>query len=171
MTMDLDRRTHDRESFIAYVHGSAEVVGLMCLRVFCDGDADRYGRLAPAAERLGAAFQKVNFLRDLDDDRINLGRRYFPLMSNTNTGSHVNEKAAIEAEIEADLDAAYRGLRQLPKGSRLGVYVAYRFYRTLLFKISHRSSEGPWPERVRVPNRVKLALLMKGVVRHNLGLL
>ena len=169
MTMDLDRREHDRSSYAQYVLGSAEVVGLMCLRVFCEGDDRAYQRLREPAQRLGAAFQKVNFLRDLKDDHVNLGRCYFPGIHPDRLDS--SAKCDLESEIQADFSAAYRGIRQLPKGARLGVYLAYRYYHALLQRIRIRSADGLTDRRIRVSGGVKAALLMKSYVRHNLGLL
>jgi 15-cis-phytoene synthase len=169
MRMDLDRRTHDTQSFTDYVFGSAEAVGLMCLGVFCEGDDRLYERLAPAARRLGAAFQKVNFLRDLQDDRDALGRTYFPQLEAGPLGPQ--EKRRMEADIAADLDAAMAGIRDLPDGARFGVYMAYLYYRALFRKIQLASVEHLVGRRIRVRNRRKLALLTSGYLRHSFGLL
>lgn len=169
MAMDLTNTYHDQRSYATYILGSAEVVGLMCLRVFCEGDDALYQRLKPAAMKLGAAFQKVNFLRDLKDDHQNLGRTYFPGidMSNWDAGT----KLAIEADIQADFDAALMGIRQLPKGARFGVYLAYIYYLNLFRKIKALPSERIMQERVRVRNRRKIALLTASYLRHSFGML
>lgn len=169
MAMDLTNTYHDQRSYATYILGSAEVVGLMCLRVFCEGDDALYQRLKPAAMKLGAAFQKVNFLRDLKDDHQNLGRTYFPGidMSNWDAGT----KQAIEADIQADFDAALMGIRQLPKGARFGVYLAYIYYLNLFRKIKALPSERIMQERVRVRNRRKIALLTASYLRHSFGML
>lgn len=169
MRMDLVRTAHDEKSFATYVSGSAEAVGLMCLRVFCADDRALEERLAPAARRLGAAFQKVNFLRDLRDDGGTLGRHYFP-----NTREHPMDAAAkrqVEADIAADLQAALPGIRALPGGARLGVYVAYVYYRALFRKIQAAPVEHVHARRIRIPDRHKLALLTTSCLRYRLGLL
>lgn len=167
MRTDLDRKTHDPASFQAYVFGSAEVVGLMCLRVFCEGDATRYHRLGPAARRLGAAFQKVNFLRDLTDDARALGRTYFPDVDPVRLSGA--DKRRLEADIEEDLQAALIGIRELPNGARFGVYMAYAYYRALFRKIRMTSVERLMGERIRLPDRRKITLLTAGYLRHNFG--
>jgi phytoene/squalene synthetase len=169
MAMDLDDRTYDQATYEHYIRGSAEVVGLMCLRVFCQGDDDRYNELKPAAMRLGAAFQKVNFLRDLKDDHQNLGRSYFPDIDVRKLDAQCKQR--IEADIQADFDAALIGIRQLPKGARFGVYMAYVYYVALFNKIKGLPYDRILIERVRVRNRRKVALLTTGFVRHSFGLL
>ena len=139
MEMDLTDHAHDRESYELYILGSAEVVGLMCLRVFCEGDDALYQRLKPSAMRLGAAFQKVNFLRDLKDDHVNLGRTYFPGVDVRNMSAE--DKRRIEAEIDDDFRAALEGIRQLPQGARFGVYMAYIYYMNLFRKIQALPTE------------------------------
>jgi phytoene/squalene synthetase len=141
----------------------------MCLRVFCEGDDAHYQRLKPAAMKLGAAFQKVNFLRDLKDDHNNLGRSYFPGIDIKEMTS--GTKQHIEADIQADFDAALIGIRQLPKGARFGVYVAYVYYISLFNKIKALPCERILTERIRVRNRRKLALLTTSYLRHSFGLL
>lgn len=169
MAMDLAGRTYDQRTFDRYVHGSAEVVGLMCLRVFCEGDVALFERLRPAAMSLGAAFQKVNFLRDLKDDHQHLGRTYFPQVDVQRMSAE--DKARIENDIECDLITALAGIRDLPRGARLGVYVAYVYYRALLRKIRALPTERILRDRVRVNDRSKLALLTTSVLRHSVGLL
>ncbi len=169
MRMDLAEKEHDEESYQRYILGSAEVVGLMCLRVFCEGDDPLYQRLKPAAMKLGAAFQKVNFLRDLQDDHLKLGRTYFPGLDLQRLDAKA--KAQIEDDIQADFDAALVGIRQLPKGARFGVYMAYIYYLSLFRKIKAVSCERIMSERIRVKNRKKLALLTTSYLRHSFGML
>lgn len=169
MEMDLTDHAHDRESYELYILGSAEVVGLMCLRVFCEGDDALYQRLKPSAMRLGAAFQKVNFLRDLKDDHVNLGRTYFPGVDVRNMSAE--DKRRIEGEIDDDFRAALEGIRQLPQGARFGVYMAYIYYMNLFRKIQALPTERILQERVRVRNRRKIALLTTSYVKHSFGLL
>ena len=169
MEMDLTDHAHDRESYELYILGSAEVVGLMCLRVFCEGDDALYQRLKPSAMRLGAAFQKVNFLRDLKDDHVNLGRTYFPGVDVRNMSAE--DKRRIEGEIDDDFRAAMEGIRQLPQGARFGVYMAYIYYMNLFRKIQALPTERILQERVRVRNRRKIALLTTSYVKHSFGLL
>lgn len=169
MEMDLTDTVHDQRSYETYILGSAEVVGLMCLRVFCEGDDSLYQRLKPAAMKLGAAFQKVNFLRDLKDDHQNLGRTYFPGIDVKNMTAA--DKRTIEADIQADFDAALIGIRALPRGARFGVYVAYVYYLNLFRKIKALPTDRILTERVRVRNRRKIALLTTSYLRHSLGML
>lgn len=170
MAMDLEDITYAEESYHNYIYGSAEVVGLMCLKVFCDGDEKMYQQLKESARSLGAAFQKVNFLRDIRDDYQNRGRTYFP---NLNLGIALDEasKKAIEEDIEADFKAAYVGIMQLPKGSRLGVLTAYRFYKNLFNKIRKTDSNRILEARIRISNTEKAALLMQTMISSKLNLL
>ncbi len=168
MEMDLDQNEHDRNSFEDYILGSAEVVGLMCLWVFCDGKRDLYDELKDPAMRLGAAFQKVNFLRDLHADYYDLNRTYFPGLDLSNFTS--DKKQAIEKEIEADFRAALEGIKQLPKGARFGVYVAYVYYRALFEKIKASPGEKLLQERLRVPNGQKFRLLIHSLVRYSFAI-
>ena len=169
MEWDLHRASYDRDSFDEYVVGSAEVVGLMCLRVFVRGDAARYDQLKSTAVRLGAAFQKVNFLRDLREDTVELGRIYFPGFDVATFDDA--EKRRIEAEIEADLDAARPGIRGLPRDARLATYTAYALYRRLLHHIRRQSSRTLLKERVRVPAGEKLFVLAAATLRHRANLI
>ncbi|MFZ1688400.1 MAG: phytoene/squalene synthase family protein [Flavobacteriales bacterium] len=169
MAMDLEQQRHDRRSFEEYILGSAEVVGLMCLRVFCEGDDAEFQRLKPPAMRLGAAFQKINFLRDMRHDHQQLGRTYFPGVDVM--ALDANGKRAIELSIDADFDAAFQGIKELPRGARFGVYVAYRYYKALHERIRSLPSERILAERISVPNTSKASLLMRSYVRHSLGLL
>ncbi len=169
MEMDLYESEHDRESFETYVLGSAEVVGLMCLRVFTKGDDKLYHELYPQARALGAAFQKINFLRDLHADFENLGRAYFPGLDVSNFDE--NTKRTIEAEIAADFAEAYKGILKLPKDARLGVYVAYVYYYRLFRKIQALPSNRVLEERIRINNNRKVALFIGSYFRHSLNLL
>jgi phytoene/squalene synthetase len=169
MAMDLTDTAHDQVSYETYILGSAEVVGLMCLRVFCDGDEVLYQKLKPAAMKLGAAFQKVNFLRDLKDDHQNLGRTYFPGIDVSRMDAET--KAQIELDIQHDFDEALIGIRQLPKGARFGVYIAYVYYLNLFRKIKALPCDRIMKERVRVRNRRKMLLLTTSYLRHSFGML
>lgn len=169
MEMDLDKNAYDRMGYDEYILGSAEVVGLMCLKVFTEGDQSEYERLKPFAMRLGAAFQKINFLRDLKADYETLGRAYFPGLDLSSFDA--NTKAKIENEIQADFEEAYKGILMLPKDARFGVYVAYTYYIRLFQKIKALPSERIMQERIRIPNQKKFALILKSFVQHNLNLL
>lgn len=164
MEMDLKMQQHNQRSYENYIYGSAEVVGLMCLHVFVQGDMDLYRRLEPSGRALGSAFQKVNFLRDLSYDNKVLGRSYFP---GWEEGNH--KKSEVEDEIAGEFRLALQGIRQLPRSSRLGVYTAYRFYKCLFTKLKARNSHEILKERVRVPNTQKLILAFKCWVRVGLS--
>ncbi|QQS27574.1 MAG: phytoene/squalene synthase family protein [Sphingobacteriales bacterium] len=169
MEMDLQPTTYDTGLFDNYIYGSAETVGLMCLRVFCEGDAQRYEQLREPARRLGAAFQKVNFLRDMKSDFEERGRVYFP---NIDFTCFDNEsKKIIEQDIKADFDAAYKGILKLPKGSQFGVYTAYKYYLNLFHKITHASPQKVLEERIRVANPQKMIILVKSILRYQLNFL
>jgi|TARA_B100000767_G_scaffold155141_2_gene145900 phytoene/squalene synthetase len=169
MEWDLNRADYDRLGFDQYIVGSAEVVGLMCLKVFVNGDEAEYERLRPFAERLGAAFQKINFLRDLKADYQEMGRSYFP---NLDLSSFDDEtKRVIEDEIEADFKEAYKGIIELPRSSRLGVYIAYIYYLRLFQKIRSLPSARIMEERIRIPNAQKATLFMGSYLRHSLNML
>ena len=166
MEMDLSFTNYKQEHYEEYIYGSAEVVGLMCLRVFCDGDNATYDKLVPSARSLGAAFQKVNFLRDLRDDFQDKGRVYFPNVNFENFCQE--EKLQIEAEIAADFKAAYEGIIQLPKKSRFGVYLAYTYYLKLFQKIKTTPAENVMETRIRVSNGRKLVLWLQTYFNSNL---
>ncbi len=169
MEMDLYRRNYDREGYEEYIYGSAEVVGLMCLRVFCEGDEARYQALKEPARRLGAAFQKINFLRDIRSDYDERGRVYFPGVDFQQFGNEA--KRRIEADIQADFDAALEGIRRLPRGARLGVYLAYKYYTQLFAKIQRAPAQRIVQERFRVSDRRKMLLLFSSTLRHQLNFL
>ena len=169
MERDLDQTAYDREGYDDYIVGSAEVVGLMCLSVFVKGDHVMYEALLPHARSLGAAFQKINFLRDIRADWAGLGRTYFPGLDLD--GFDREAKRNIEQEIRADFDHAYQGIIRLPKSSRLGVYMAYVYYTRLFRKIQRLSHARIMEARIRIPNRQKAALLVGSYVRHQFNLL
>lgn len=169
MEMDLDKKHYDQRGYEHYILGSAEVVGLMCLKVFCKGNEAEYQRLKPDAMKLGSAFQKINFLRDLHADFAGLGRCYFPGLDLENFDDDAKQK--IEADIEEDFRQGYRGIRQLPRGARLGVYVAYRYYIALFHRIRQLPSSAVMRSRIRVRNRSKLAILGFSYVKHQLNLI
>jgi phytoene/squalene synthetase len=169
MEMDLYEQSYDRDGFEEYVLGSAEVVGLMCLRIFTDGDDGLYQRLYPSARSLGAAFQKINFLRDLHADYQQLGRAYFPGLDVANFDE--TSKKVIEDEIAADFADAYQGIIQLPKNARLGVYVAYVYYYRLFKKIQSLPSSRVLQERIRINNKRKVALFIGSYFKHSLNLI
>ena len=169
MKMDLNKQAYDEEQYKKYILGSAEVVGLMCLKVFVAGDENEYQRLKPAAMKLGSAFQKINFLRDLNADYKALGRVYFPGIDMNEFNATV--KHDIERDIEADFHAGHLGILELPKKVRFGVYLAYVYYYKLFAKIKQTPAKIILEERVRIPNNKKVRLLLSSYVRHNLNLL
>lgn len=169
MAMDLDRDVHDARTFATYVLGSAEVVGLMCLRVFCEGDEARYLRLKPTAMRLGAAFQKVNFLRDLKDDHAALGRTYFPGLDMQRMDDAMKKQA--EADVADDFRAALEGIRELPAGARFGVYTTYVYYLALFRKIQGASVRRIMHERIGIGKRAKVRLLTTSYLKSTFGYL
>ena len=169
MEMDLTEQTYDQQGYEEYILGSAEVVGLMCLKVFVEGDQTRYEELKNSAMKLGAAFQKINFLRDFKADVDGLGRMYFPQL---HTQAFNDEtKREIEADIIKDFDAGYEGIKQLPKDVRLGVYVAYIYYKNLLKKIINMPVNRILEERVRIPDNQKYALFFGSYIRHSFNML
>jgi phytoene/squalene synthetase len=169
MRMDLKRKNHDHASLQEYILGSAEVVGLMCLRVFVNGDDAQYEKLKPYAMKLGSAFQKVNFLRDLQADYLHMGRTYFPELDFEKFDD--TKKRQIEASILQDFEEAREGIRQLPRSCRFGVYVAYVYYLALLRKIQNTPTDLILTTRIRIRNRQKAKLLALSFVRHQLNLL
>jgi phytoene synthase len=169
MEMDLHKQEYDKTIYDQYILGSAEVVGLMCLRVFVNGDTNLYAQLKPYAMKLGAAFQKVNFLRDMKDDFNGLGRTYFPAFSGG--GFSDNQKSIIEEEIEKDFVIALQGIKLLPAGSRRGVYLAYFYYKNLFNRIKRFPMERIMNERVRIPNFYKFILMLISFCRHQLNIL
>lgn len=169
MEMDLSKKDYADPEYKTYIYGSAEVVGLMCLKVFCEGDEKNYQRLLKPAKHLGAAFQKVNFLRDIKSDFDERGRVYFPEVDfNQFT---IEEKQAIEADIRHDFSESLIGVKNLPRGVRGGVYLAYIYYTVLFKKITRLSPERIKTERIRVPNFKKFFLLIKCYFLHRLNVI
>lgn len=169
MEMDLQGESYNQAGYEEYIYGSAEVVGLMCLRVFCEGDEAEYQRLQPSAKHLGAAFQKVNFLRDIKSDFKERGRIYFPGVDFSNFSQE--DKKKIETDIEQDFKAALTGIKQLPAPARAGVYLAYIYYLQLFKKIRKLSASRILSERIRVPDFKKIVLLSKTLLLSRLNLL
>lgn len=169
MEWDLTKTTYTEESYKEYIYGSAEVVGLMCLYVFCSGNDCHYEKLKPYARSLGAAFQKVNFLRDVRSDFENLERTYFPQVDFTNFTTSMKED--IEQEIAHDFAHAYEGILLLPVKARFGVYVAYKYYISLFKKIKRTEAAHIMQERIRVPNYSKAFILVRAGVKNKLRLI
>ena len=169
MEFDLDKNAYDQLGYEEYIYGSAEVVGLMCLYVFCDGNSVEYENLKPYARSLGAAFQKVNFLRDVKADYLHLNRIYFP-------GVDFNHftpvmKQQIEDDIAKDFRHAYEGIIRLPLKARFGVYLAYKYYLSLFKKIKKVQPQHILEERIRIPNYAKAWVATKAVIRTQLNML
>ena len=169
MEMDLDKQAYNQQQYEEYILGSAEVVGLMCLKIFVEGNENEYERLKPSAMKLGSAFQKINFLRDLKADYHELGRVYFPGIEMQEFNATV--KKQIEADIEKDFQEGYQGILQLPKSARFGVYMAYKYYFKLFKKIRLMPAQTILHERIRIPNYRKVRILLTSYLRHNLNLL
>lgn len=169
MEMDLQKIDYNSELYKEYIFGSAEVVGLMCLQVFTEGDREKYEQLKPYAMKLGSAFQKINFLRDLKDDYQILGRTYFPNIDMCVFDNCV--KHQIEREIEAEFNEALIGIKKLPNTSMFGVYLAYKYYLSLFQKIKRKSSLEILNSRVRVPNSEKAFVAFKSYVRYKVACL
>jgi phytoene synthase len=169
MEMDLHHQSYEDHLYKKYIYGSAEVVGLMCLRVFCQGDDKMYQRLVDPARALGAAFQKINFLRDIKSDFDDRGRVYFPGVDFAHFSNE--EKRKIEEDIRKDFDFAYTGIVQLPKGVRFGVYLAYVYYTNLFERIMEVPAHQVMKKRIRVNDRKKVMLLFSSAVRSSLNLL
>ncbi len=168
MEMDLDFSRYNDEKYKEYIYGSAEVVGLMCLKVFCEGDEANYQKLKEPACKLGAAFQKVNFLRDLKSDYEERGRVYFPGVDFRSFNLRI--KREIEADIQKDFDAALIGINQLPAGAKMGVKIAYIYYLKLFYKIKGLPPETITQKRIRIPNAKKFSLLISTYFGYKLGL-
>lgn len=164
MEMDLKQIDYNSELYQEYIFGSAEVVGLMCLQVFTDGDKEKYEELKPYAMKLGSAFQKVNFLRDLKDDYQVLGRTYFPNLDMAVFDNCV--KCQIEKQIQEEFNEALIGIKKLPASSMFGVYLAYKYYLSLFKKIKRKSSKDILLSRIRVPNSEKAYVAFKSYVRY-----
>lgn len=169
MEMDLNRTSYNQEKYEAYILGSAEVVGLMCLKVFVRGDNTLYEQLKEPAMKLGSAFQKINFLRDLRADYHELGRTYFPGIDLNHFNGDIKQQ--IEADIAEDFRQGYAGILQLPKDARFGVYMAYIYYHKLFRKIQRTEAKTILHERIRIPDNKKYRLFVTSYLRHNLNLI
>lgn len=170
MKMDLTKQRYEAEGeYREYIYGSAEVVGLMCLTVFCEGNKEVYEQLKPYARSLGAAFQKVNFLRDIKADFNGLSRMYFPCCDFNNFTAE--QKQQIEEDIHKDFRDAYKGILQLPGKARFGVYVAYKYYLSLFRKIKRMKPAGVLEQRIRIPNYRKLMIILRAGVKNQLRLI
>lgn len=169
MEWDLSKQQYDNAGYAEYIYGSAEVVGLMCLYVFCEGDKAMYEKLKPSAQALGAAFQKVNFLRDIKADYEGLNRTYFPGADFRNFTPGM--KLQIETDIAADFAKAYEGILQLPAKARFGVYVAYKYYLSLFKKIKKAQPQNILEQRIRIPDFYKAFILAKASLRTQLNIL
>jgi phytoene/squalene synthetase len=169
MEMDLHFSKYHDALYAQYIYGSAEVVGLMCLRVFTEGNDAQYQNLKDSARALGSAFQKINFLRDMKSDYDERGRVYFPSVDFRHFDNE--QKRRIEADIKADFDKGYAGIVQLPKSARLGVYLAYVYYTNLFEKIKQANAERVQRERIRVSDRRKVYLLFCSAFKNSFNLL
>ena len=169
MEMDLQKIDYDSELYKEYILGSAEVVGLMCLHIFVDGNKEKYNQLKPFAMKLGSAFQKVNFLRDMKDDYQILGRTYFPNVDISYFDNVV--KSQIEKEIYDEFKEALEGIKKLPNSSRFGVYLAYRYYISLFRKIKKTSANKIINQRIRISNGRKFSLMMSSYVQYKMSFL
>jgi phytoene/squalene synthetase len=169
MKMDLEKKRHDCESYQEYIYGSAEVVGLMCLYVFCEGNKELFEKLKDSARSLGAAFQKVNFLRDIQSDYNGLARIYFPGCDFNNFRN--DDKNRIEEDIHTDFSYALEGIKRLPLKARFGVYVAYKYYYSLFRKIKKMQPARMLEERIRIPNYRKAMIILRAGVKNQLRML
>lgn len=166
MRFDLSLKSYDEAGYEDYIYGSAEVVGLMCLKVFCEGNNSSYETLVAPAKKLGSAFQKVNFLRDIKSDYEERGRTYFPGVQFEKFSEAA--KKEIEADIQKDFDDALPGILRLPKGARGGVFLAYRYYLKLFNKIKKCPSQRIKEERIRIPNTRKFLILFSTYFKQSL---
>lgn len=167
MRSDLNQKEFNDKEINEYIYGSAEVVGLMCLKVFVNGDDSKFENLKPYAMRLGAAFQKINFLRDLKYDTLNLSRTYFPILKHETFDE--NSKQKIMKDIYDDFKEAIIGIQQLPENSRLGVYTAYLYYKKLAKKIEKTDAEQIMKTRIRISNPTKIRLFCNAYLRNKLN--
>ncbi|WP_394331363.1 phytoene/squalene synthase family protein [Roseivirga misakiensis] len=158
MEMDLKETEYDQAGYEEYIYGSAEVIGLMCLKIFCNGDEASYQSLLPAAKSLGSAFQKVNFLRDIKSDFQERGRVYFPGIDFKNFTKAAKQE--IEDDIQKDFDDALEGIQRLPNEAKKGVFLAYKYYLKLFRKIKNCPASKIQQQRIRVPNSRKFAILL-----------
>ena len=164
MEMDLEKIEYNSDLYKEYILGSAEVVGLMCLHIFVEGDKVKYDELKPFAMKLGSAFQKINFLRDLRDDYYVLGRTYFPNVDLTEFNDHI--KMEIERDINTEFEEALIGINRLPITSKFGVYLAYKYYFSLFKKIQKSSAKKVLNERIRIPNSDKFLMLSRSYLHY-----
>ncbi|MBC7947550.1 MAG: phytoene/squalene synthase family protein [Chitinophagaceae bacterium] len=169
MELDLTKKVYNEEEYGEYIYGSAEVVGLMCLYIFTKSDMQMYHKLVPSARALGAAFQKVNFLRDLKEDTYSLARMYFPGCDFNNFLE--TDKKQIEDDIQHDFREAYLGILQLPVQARFGVYVAYKYYLSLFRKIKRTHPCHILQKRIRIPDHLKLMIVVRAGLKHQLKLI
>ncbi len=169
MEMDLDKLTFSKQEYDDYIYGSAEVIGLMCLRIFVEGDNEAYNKLEYTAKMLGSAFQKVNFLRDIQSDYQERGRVYFPGVRYAQF--NCDQKKTIELEIEEEFKIALEGIKELPRGARLGVYLAFRYYKKLLKRLKKYSATEVLEQRVRVSDFNKFLLLVFSSFKYQLRLI
>jgi len=170
MKQDLKKKNYKTsKEYKDYIYGSADVVGLMCLKVFVSGNESEYNKLKPYAMSLGSAFQKVNFLRDLNDDYKKLDRIYFPGVEYSSFDE--NTKNQIMVDIEKDFSEALKGIYMLPNNSKFGVYAAYKYYKRLLIKLKRSSYLKIKKQRIRVPNYQKVDVLARSYVRYRLNIL
>jgi len=169
MELDISKKIYDQKEYADYIYGSAETVGLMCLYIFCEGNRDLYEQLAVPASALGAAFQKVNFLRDIKADYNGLSRTYFPGCDFSDFTER--KKKEIEEDIHHDFDMAYQGILKLPAKARFGVYVAYKYYFSLFKKIKKTKPARVLLERIRIPNYLKVLIILRAGVKNQLRLI
>ena len=169
MEMDLAKQYYNQSEYETYIYGSAEVVGLMCLYVFCSGDEELYEKLKSPARSLGAAFQKVNFLRDIKADFNGLSRAYFPGVDFNNFTER--QKRDIEEDIQKDFQNALAGILQLPLKARFGVYVAYKYYLSLFNKIKRVHYSTILESRIRIPDYKKMLIVLRAGVKNHMGLI
>jgi len=165
MEMDLEDQNYDENTYKKYIVGSAEVVGLMCLNIFVDGDINKYNKLKPYAMKLGSAFQKINFLRDINDDYKKLGRTYFPEINIENFSK--SDKLKIENEIENEFIEGLKGIRMLPNTSKGGVYLAYKYYYNLFKKIKKIPAHQILEKRTRISNFRKFIILVLSMIKYH----
>jgi|TARA_B110000240_G_scaffold168643_1_gene191197 phytoene synthase len=166
MEMDLEEQHYDENTYKKYILGSAEVVGLMCLTIFVKGDKNQYKKLKPYAMKLGSAFQKINFLRDVNDDFNELGRTYFPEVNMSNFND--TDKLKIENEIENEFTEGLKGITMLPNTSKGGVYLAYKYYYNLFKKIKRIPANKILEKRTRISNPRKFIILLSSMLSYHL---
>ena len=159
MEMDIHKKTYTDEEYKKYIYGSAEVIGLMCLKVFCERDTQKYDSLSYTAQKLGSAFQKINFLRDIKSDFYERGRKYFPNIEVEKLAAH--QKKEIENDIKQDFEIAYKGIQNLPQQVRYSVLLAYKYYTLLLYKIEKSTPSHILHKRIRISNAKKIFLFLK----------